>query len=984
MSSTKKNNGLRPDLLKELDCYTPGSRPPGSRSPQSRPSLLQSLSTWRPLLAVSLSFCLLVGPAGLNLGDAAVLAATPAKKKTSPASKPAKPANPAGSPAGSSTPLVPPPFSSSPAAASTTPPAEGATSSQPSTSATTESLTPQASSSSTSTTDTPGSPATGTAPATAGDAAAAGSLTSEPEKPKEKTSKRSSRSRSSRSKSKSEDTATTTDSSDSSSKKADETKPAAPANPTDPTQSQPIGDAAKPGETPGSESTAKTESEKKTTSRSRRSKESKSKTTTETAPDADSSNPSSQSASTETATETKPESKSKRSKKSKSESETASEDKPQTKASSKRSKGKKKGDDTTDGTSTEAAELKPSEKKSDEVETPTADRTPEVAPPTTTTGSATPAAKPEAEQPTATESGDKVGGDTEEVIKPRKRVTEADPLESDEIAPAKRKRASSLTEADELMLKGKFEAAEDAYRALIPEDQEGDAYAGLAVALAKQNLPKKVLEAEKIMKKGKEQFADNPNMIAAAAHVSYVHSKTVASPARRDLYLEAAETLSKRAVKASPDAVIALQTLGLVKLAQDDPESAIAPLKKAARLAEDAYTNTLLAEAMLKVDPHDENAKALIDEALGLDSKYHPARLQKAIYLTAKGKHEEAFTELHTIPRDQRGADWQRVQGDIYKAQGDGPSALASWKEANRLDPRSPEPYKNLAHHYSSRGDGEMAIAEMHNALEILPNDLNLRRELAELALRQDKLEVAETEYRTILSVKDSDPAALLGLSRVYFRKARKDGQYPPDWAELMDKVTRIVTEQNVSGQVVKKGVKNLTEKIQLSEAEKALSEQPPRFREARQLFLAVITTHKDEPYELLSLGEQACNDGDLKSAEEAFGYAKEINEVAPRAEQGISKIVNLRNEAKRHTELANATWKLPEIAIDHYRQALIADPQHPDAYYGLYKLYYRLKKDDKKAVDYAHTYLEASDDNDPLRKEVEDDLSRMNKRLQK
>jgi len=605
--------------------------------------------------------------------------------------------------------------------------------------------------------------------------------------------------------------------------------------------------------------------------------------------------------------------------------------------------------------------------------------------PPTTTGSET--SSPEytkaTEKPTATDGGDKADAGDDEPVRPRKRVTEVDPSESDEIAPPKRKRASSLSEADALMLKGKFEAAEDAYRGLIPEDQEGDAYAGLAVALAKQNWPKKVIEAEKIVKKGKEQFSENPNMIAAGAYVSYIHSKSVASPAKRDLYLEAAENLSKRAIKDSPDTVIALQTLGQVKLAQDDPEAAIAPLKKAARMAEDPYTNTLLAEAMLKVDPHDEDAKALIDEALGMDSKFHAARLQKANYLTAKGKHEEAFTELHTIPKDQRGSDWQRIQGDIYKAQGDGPSALASWKEANRLDPRSPEPYKNLAHHYAARGDGELAIAEMHNALEILPNDLRLRSELAELALRQDKLDVAETEYRTILGVKDSDPASLLGLSRVYFRKGRKEGQYPPDFAELMNKVTQIVTEQNVAGHVVKKGVKNLTDNIQLSEAEKALSEERPRFREARQLFSQVITTHKEEPYELLTLGDQAYHDGDLKSAEEAFGYAKEINEVAPRAEQGISKIVNQRNEAKRHTDLANATWKIPEIAIDHYKQALIADPQNSNAYYGLYKLYFRLKKDDKKAIDYAHTYLEAAEDNDPLRREVEDDLSRMNKRVQ-
>jgi tetratricopeptide (TPR) repeat protein len=430
--------------------------------------------------------------------------------------------------------------------------------------------------------------------------------------------------------------------------------------------------------------------------------------------------------------------------------------------------------------------------------------------------------------------------------------------------------------------------------------------------------------------------------------------------------LEAAESLAKRAIKDDPGTVIAQQTLGLVKLAQDDPEGAIPPLRKAAKMAEDPYTSSLLAEALLKVDPHDEDAKALIDDALSQDKNFHPARIQKAIYLTNKGKHEEGFTELLSIPRDQRGSDWYRVQGDIYRVQGDGPSALASWKEANRLDPRNPEPYKNLAKYYSARGDGELAIAEMHNALEILPNDMRLRGDLAELALRQGKLEVAETEYRTILGAKDNDPQSLLGLSRVYFQKARKEGQYPSGWSDLLDKVQRVVTEQSVQGNLVKSGAKNLTEKIQLSEAEKALSENPPRFRHARQLFSQVITSHREEPYELLSLGEQAYNDGDLKSAEEAYGYAKEINEVAPRAEQGISKIVSQRNEAKRHTELGNATWKLPEIAIDHY------------------KLYYRTKKDDTKAIDYANNFLEASEDSDPLRKEVEDDLFRLKKRDRK
>ncbi|HEY9871095.1 MAG TPA: tetratricopeptide repeat protein [Candidatus Obscuribacterales bacterium] len=544
-------------------------------------------------------------------------------------------------------------------------------------------------------------------------------------------------------------------------------------------------------------------------------------------------------------------------------------------------------------------------------------------------------------------------------------------------------RAMTMAEADNLLIANKYKDAEEAYRELLEEDDTGDAYAGLAVSLAKQQWPAKILEAEKILKKAKSKYADNPNLMASAGYVSYVHSKTVASPAKRDLYLEAAETLCKRAIKANPDIVIAQQTLGLIKIAQDDVESAIEPLRKAATLAENPVNLTLLAQALLRVDPKDKEGEELVTKALQMNSNYHPARLQKAVILTNQGKHEDAFMELRNIPQAARTPDWYQVEGDIYRKQGDGPAALASWRESIRLEPHNPEPYRRLAEYYSLRGDGELAISELHNALEILPNDMPLRAQLAELALRQDKLDVAETEYRTILASNPDDPSALLGLSRVYFRKARKEGQYPPGWQQLMDQLQTVVTEHTVQGKVLKAGAKNLQESIQLSEAEKALAQN--RFKEARQHFQAVINSHRDDPFDLLTLGEQAFNDGDLKSAEQAFIFAKEIPEVASRAEQGLSKISSQRNEAVRQTKLGDATRTIPEVAVDHYKQALIADPQYPNAHYGLYSLFNQKKKGDpEKAVTYALSFLEAADDSHPQRKEVETSLVKLKERIGK
>jgi len=543
--------------------------------------------------------------------------------------------------------------------------------------------------------------------------------------------------------------------------------------------------------------------------------------------------------------------------------------------------------------------------------------------------------------------------------------------------------ATSIGEADQLLLDNKYKQAEDAYRELIDQDETGDVWAGLAVALAKQTFPSKVQEAEKILKGARDKYADNANVLAAGGYVSFVHSRNVASPATKDLYLEAAEQLCKRAIKANAEIVIAQQTLGLVKMAQDEIDEAVEPLRQAAQIAGNPMNLTLLAEALFRQNPKNEESEVLIDKALSMAPDYYPAQLQKAALLLQHNRPEDAYSELHNIPEANRTPDWHLVEGDVLKKQGDGPAALAAWREAVRLDPRNPEPCKRMAEYHTLRGDGELAISEMHDALEILPNDMLLRGQMAELALRQDKLDVAEAEYRTILDAQADDPQALLGLSRVYFRKARKDGQYPPDWQKLMDQLNTVVTEQSVKGQLLRSDAKNLQENIELSEAEKALTQK--RFRDARQHFSQVIAKHRDQPYDLLTLGEQCFNDGDLKSAEQAFSYAKEIPEIASHAEQGLSKITFQKSEAERQNKLGDATWKLPEVAEDHYKQALIADPESADAYYGLYTLYAKSSKPDAdRALSYATAFLETADDSNSLRQEVEGNVVRLKKQIGK
>ncbi len=602
--------------------------------------------------------------------------------------------------------------------------------------------------------------------------------------------------------------------------------------------------------------------------------------------------------------------------------------------------------------------------------------------------------KKSGEEPQATETKEENGENKETTESPEttestestentESVTASDTETSTEPEEKKSiKKPEHISEADTLLLKNEFTKAEQAYRALLEDDENGDAYAGLAVALAKQEDPKKVIEAERILYKCKDDYPDNPNMMAAAGFVAYKHSKNVASPAKRDRYLDASLSLCERAIEKNSSIVIALQTAGLVKLTQDEPEEASDFFKKAYMIAEDKENGTLFAQAKLKVNPKSAIAAKMVDKVLEMDPEYNPAKLQKAIVLTNQGKHEESFTELHSISRTERESEWYKVQGDIYQKQGDGNSAVSSWKESVRRNPRNADPYKRLAEYYMIRGDGEFAIAEMHSALEILPNDIKLRQQLSELALRLNKLEVAEQEFRTILNVKPDDPSALLGLARVFFRKARIEGQYPQGWIQLKDKLQEVIEQNNdYTSKVV---VAELQDKIELAEAEKALTQK--QFRDAARYFSKVIGKHKESPFQLLTLAEQAYNDGDLKSAELAYSYAREIPEVAPRAEQGISKITSQKKEAERQIKLGDATEKkLPDVAEDHYKQALLADPQLADAYYNLFFLYLKERKDKlEETIEYAENFLESSDDSDNRRQKVEKILFKLKDRVRK
>lgn len=85
-------------------------------------------------------------------------------------------------------------------------------------------------------------------------------------------------------------------------------------------------------------------------------------------------------------------------------------------------------------------------------------------------------------------------------------------------------------------------------------------------------------------------------------------------------------------------------------------------------------------------------------------------------------------------------------------------------------------------------------------SLAALANDETERHlSLGNQALNHNELTRAESEFRRVLKQLPDDPQALLGLANVYRRMARRDGRYPSDWKELMDKLQKSVDQHKTA-----------------------------------------------------------------------------------------------------------------------------------------------------------------------------------------
>jgi tetratricopeptide (TPR) repeat protein len=145
------------------------------------------------------------------------------------------------------------------------------------------------------------------------------------------------------------------------------------------------------------------------------------------------------------------------------------------------------------------------------------------------------------------------------------------------------------------------------------------------------------------------------------------------------------------------------------------------------------------------------NADAAIAEfqrAIGLDSKYFPARLNLAYAYERAGRVDEA---------------------------------VAAYREAIHLEPRSFFARNNLGVLYDKRGQYDLAIVELESALKIEPGNAMTLSNLETAQKNQTAIKAREAQIlqaERAAQAKPNDPQASYNLARLYAFYGKKELAY--------------------------------------------------------------------------------------------------------------------------------------------------------------------------------------------------------------
>jgi tetratricopeptide (TPR) repeat protein len=274
------------------------------------------------------------------------------------------------------------------------------------------------------------------------------------------------------------------------------------------------------------------------------------------------------------------------------------------------------------------------------------------------------------------------------------------------------------------------------------------------------------------------------------------------------------------------------------------------------------------------------------------------ARLGASRAMTQLDRVQEAHTTLTDLAtQSPDDAEVQLWLGRVEEQLEHPDLAEQHYRESVRIAPTVFEPYLALARLYDEAQRTSDAVAVLESARGAVPQTAQVHEQLGTYALSQSRLDEAEREFRSALSLDDALPAARFGLA-VTLRRANRLDEAAAAFEQLA------AVDPNHPGLALERGL---------------LFEARHEENRAVEFYRLALEEHPDDTSLELRLGGALVAVGDYDAAETTL--APVMQEVPPRA------------EAEFYTgRIAFARGQFPE-AQQHFNRALGLDSTRGEFY---------------------------------------------------
>lgn len=238
---------------------------------------------------------------------------------------------------------------------------------------------------------------------------------------------------------------------------------------------------------------------------------------------------------------------------------------------------------------------------------------------------------------------------------------------------------------------------------------------------------------------------------------------------RKGQVAPAIEAVKKLSIKAPEDLAVLL-TSARAMLANVDPTGARAALATATRVAE-FNASQQVEIALLQLSANNLGGAAYsLDKALSTSPTNLPAQALKAEVLLRQGDLVKADQFIRQIlAQAPKRAVGYSLQGDIALARGQNAAAIDAYRRAHQTEPSS-DTLQRLFGVLSAQDGGKPALQLAEQWTKSHPQDLAVRRTVADFYARSGNYASARGAYEALLKMLPGDTRALNNLANVLLR----------------------------------------------------------------------------------------------------------------------------------------------------------------------------------------------------------------------